>query len=212
MNLASRIYRRLAQAFPHEFKVAYGADVTQLGEDVMEESARRLGTFGLIRLLADIAIRVPLEYWSEVRADLRYAARGLIKSPGFTLVGIISMGLGIGLTTNMYNSKFALLSRDLPAVANAKRLVMAQQSADTDLAQTSYYYIEQYREQKSLFSGVAAFQTGCRSTLPSKATGMPNPNGYSGNWCRRTILRSWASKPSVDACSALPWTSLAIRP
>jgi putative ABC transport system permease protein len=160
MNLTWRTYRRLAQAFPHEFKLAYGTDLTQLGRDVVEDIAKRQGTAGLIRLIADIAMRVPVEYLSEMRGDMRYAWRALIKSPGFALVGIISMGLGIGLTTNVYSSKWALLFRDLPAVANAKDLVMLQQSADGDLASVSYYYIEQYREQKILFAGVAAFESG----------------------------------------------------
>ena len=159
MNLAWRIYRRLAQAFPHEFKLAYGPEVMQLGEDVVEEIAKRHGAVGLIRLIADIAIRVPLEYLSEMRGDMRYASRALLKSPGFALVGIISMGLGIGLTTNVYSSKWELLFRELPA-ANAKHLVMFQESVDADLAPVSYYYIEQYREQRNLFTGAAAFQTG----------------------------------------------------
>ena len=160
MNLAWRIYRRLAQAFPHEFKLAYGTEVTQLGKDVVEDIAKRLGTAGLIRLIADIAIRVPLEYLSEMRGDMRYAWRALIKSPGFALVGIISMGLGIGLTTNIYSSKWQFIFRELPSAANAKDLVMLQRSEDGDLAPVSYYYIEQFREQKSLFTGVAAFETG----------------------------------------------------
>jgi predicted permease len=153
MNFAWRIYRRLAQAFPHEFKLAYGDEVMQLGEDVVQKIAKRHGAAGLIRLVADIAIRVPLEYLSEMRGDMRYALRALIKSPGFAFVGIVSMGLGIGLTTNMYSSKWELLFRDLPAAANAKRLVMPQKPV-------SYYYIEQFRDQKSLFTGVAALQTG----------------------------------------------------
>jgi macrolide transport system ATP-binding/permease protein len=160
MNFAWRIYRRLAQAFPHEFKLAYGAEVVQLGEDVVEEIARRHGAAGLIRLIADIAIRVPIEYLSEMRGDMRYALRALIKSPGFALVGILSMGLSIGLTTNIYSSKWELLFRDLPGATNAKSLVMLQQSEDGDLSPVSYYYIEQFREQKSLFAGVAAFETG----------------------------------------------------
>ncbi len=153
MNFARRIYRRLAQAFPHEFKLAYGPEVMQLGEDVVEEIAKRHGAAGLIRLIADIAIRVPLEYLSEMRRDMQYALRALIKSPGFALVGIISMGLSIGLTTNVYSSKWALLFRDLASAANAKRLAMPEKPV-------SYYYIEQFREQKNLFAGVAAFQIG----------------------------------------------------
>ncbi|MGB2590726.1 MAG: ABC transporter permease [Candidatus Acidiferrum sp.] len=160
MNLAWRIYERLAKAFPHEFKLAYGTEVTQLGKDVVEDIAKRQGTSGLIRLIADIAIRVPLEYLSEMRGDMRYAWRALIKSPGFALVGIISMGLGIGLTTNIYSSKWQFIFRELPSAANAKDLVMLQQSAGDDLAPVSYYYIDQFREQKSLFTGVAAFETG----------------------------------------------------
>ena len=153
MNFAWRIYQLLAKAFPHEFKLVYGPGMMQLGDDVVEEIARRHGTAGLIRLVADIAIRVPIEYLSEIRGDMRYALRALIKSPGFALVGIISMGLGIGLTTNVYSSKWALLFRDLPAAANAKRLVMPEKPV-------SYYYIEQFREEKNLFAEVAALRTG----------------------------------------------------
>src|SRR5882724_8930335 len=153
MNLALRIYRWLARAFPHEFKMVYGAEMTQLGADVVPDIAERHGALGLIRLIADIAVRLPIEYLTEMRQDMRYAARGLVKSPGFALVGIISMGIGMGLTTMVYSSKVQLLSRELPATANAKRLVMPEKPV-------SYYYVEQYRDQKSLFNGVAAFQTG----------------------------------------------------
>ena len=151
MNLALRIYRWLAEAFPHEFKLAYGDEVTQLGEDVVEEIAKRQGIAGLLRLIADIAIRVPIEYFSEMRQDMRYSLRALLKSPGFALVGIISIGLAIGLTIVVYSSELQTLFRGLPGAANAEQLVMPEKPV-------SYYYVEQYREQKSLFAGVAAFQ------------------------------------------------------
>jgi macrolide transport system ATP-binding/permease protein len=152
MNIPAKIYRRLALAFPHEFKLAFGEEMLQLGEDSMKEVAKRHGTAGLFRLIADIAIRLPIEYLSEMRQDTRYAIRALIKSPGFALVGIVSMGLGIGLTTNLFSSRWALLTRELPA-ASAKQLVIPQ-------FPVSYLYIQQYREQKNLFAGVAAMQNG----------------------------------------------------
>jgi len=52
MNFAWPICRWLAQAFPHEFKMAYGADLVQVGEDVAQEVARRYGIAGLIWLIA----------------------------------------------------------------------------------------------------------------------------------------------------------------
>jgi len=173
MNFAWRIYRLLAQAFPHEFKVAYGTEVMQAGEDAIKDIAKRHGTVGLIRLIADIAIRVPLEYLSEMRGDMRYAMRALVKSPGFALVGIISMGLSIGLTTNVYSSKWAMLFRDLPAAANAKNLVMPEKPV-------SYYYIEQFREHKNLFAGVAAFQMGVPFNVTFQGSGNAKPQRIFG--------------------------------
>jgi macrolide transport system ATP-binding/permease protein len=173
MNFAWWIYRRLAQAFPHEFKLAYGPEVLQLGEDVVEEIAKRHGAAGLLRLIADIAIRVPLEYLSEMRRDMQFALRALIKSPGFALVGIISMGLSIGLTTDVYSSKWALLFRDLASAANAKQLVMPEKPV-------SYYYIEQFREQKNLFAGVAAFQIGVPFHVTFQADGNAKPERVFG--------------------------------
>ncbi|MGD0438697.1 MAG: ABC transporter permease, partial [Bryobacteraceae bacterium] len=166
MNFALRIYRRLAEAFPHEFKLVYGADIMQLGQDVVEEIAKRHGVGGLIRLIADIAIRVVVEYLSEMRRDLRYAVRALIKSPGFALVGIISLGLGMGITTSVFSRLWSQLFRDLPGVANAQELVMPQNPV-------SYYYSEQYREQKSLFAGVTAFQNGVPFSVAFEGNAKP---------------------------------------
>ena len=38
MNIAWPIYRRLAAAFPHEFKLAFGSEMMQAGEDAIATS------------------------------------------------------------------------------------------------------------------------------------------------------------------------------
>jgi macrolide transport system ATP-binding/permease protein len=153
MNFAWRIYQRLAQAFPHEFKMAFGDDMLQAGEEAMRQFAKRHGVMGLVRLLLDMAMRLPIEYMNEIRQDLRYGARAMMKSPGFALVGIVSMGLGIGLTTNVYSAGWSMLTRPLPSAAHANRLVTAENPVSNP-------YVEQYREEKGLFSGVAAVENG----------------------------------------------------
>ena len=153
MNFALRIYRRLAEAFPHEFKLIYGTDVIQLGEDIVEEIAKEHGIAGLFRLIADIAVRVPIEYLSEMRRDMAYAIRALIKSPGFALVGIISLGLGMGVTTSVFSTLRSMIFRDLPGVPNPDQLVISANPV-------SYYYVDKFREQHGLLAGAAAFQNG----------------------------------------------------
>src|ERR1700722_17540367 len=151
MKIAWLIYKRLAEAFPHEFKLAFGDEMIQAGEDSIGEVAKRHGIAGVVRLIGDLALRLPFEYLSEMRRDMQYAARALAKSPGYALVGIASMGLGIGLTTNLYTQAWVLLTRPLSGVSNSNHLVTAETA-------TSYPYIEHYRDQKDLFTGVAAVQ------------------------------------------------------
>ncbi|MGA2601927.1 MAG: ABC transporter permease [Bryobacteraceae bacterium] len=120
----------------------------------------------LIRLIADIAIRVPIEYLSEMRRDLRYAVRALIKSPGFALVGIISLGLGMGVTSSVFGRLWTQMFRDLPGAAHAQDLAITQNPV-------SYYYIEQFRTQKTLFAGVAAIQSGVPFNAAFEANAKP---------------------------------------
>jgi predicted permease len=145
-----RIYRRLARAFPHEFQMIYGADVVQLGEDTIEDIARTHGIFGLVRLVADLAWRVPVEYLSEIRQDLIYAIRTLRKSPGVAAAAVLSLALGIGVPTAGFSEINVFLLRDLPGAKDPKRLVTTEHP-------TSYVHFERYRDHHELFSGATAY-------------------------------------------------------
>ena len=138
--LCVRLYRALARAFPHEFQMLFGEDLERLGHDAAPEIWRRHGTWGLVRLLADIALRLPAEYLSELRGDARFALRMLAKSPGFTAVAVISLALGIGVCGYFFGAFNGLVLRPLAGVTDRASL----KGLDT---MVPYTYFERYREQ-----------------------------------------------------------------
>jgi putative ABC transport system permease protein len=149
VEIGLRVYRALAGAFPYEFKNAYGDELVQVTEDAIDEIWRRHGVPGLMRLLLDIALRVPAEHLAELRQDVRYGLRMLARSPGFTAVALISLSLGICIATCAYSELNGLL-RDLPGVPNPDQLVSLQ-------APSSYPAYQRYRELGDLFSSTFAY-------------------------------------------------------
>lgn len=60
----SRAYRRIARAFPHQYRTICGDGLEQLGEDVVPRVWQQHGVAGVIRLFADLVWRLPYEYLS----------------------------------------------------------------------------------------------------------------------------------------------------
>jgi len=82
--------------------------------------------------------------------DVRYALRGMRTNPGFTLVTVATVALGIGLCSVLFSVLNAFVLRPAPGVADAGRLV-------TLAAPVPYPYFERYRNQEGLSAGMAAF-------------------------------------------------------
>jgi putative ABC transport system permease protein len=90
-----------------------------------------------------------------VVADLRYAARRLRRAPAFTLVAVLTLGLGIGATTAIFSAVAPILFEPL-AYPNASRLVLlSDYAADAEPIAVTYGTYRELAERSRSFAGLA---------------------------------------------------------
>ena len=107
-------------------------------------------------------------WWDALRADLRYAARGLGANPLLAGTVVLTLAVGIGAATTMYGVMRELLVQPPPHVAapgRVAKLYFGLQRADDSLRTfdaSSFPFYERLRDQARTLAGVAAYAPGER--------------------------------------------------
>jgi predicted permease len=111
-----------------------------------------------------------MRWLEQIRQDVRYALRTFRKSPGFALVAVLTLSLGVSANTAIFTLIDALMLRSLP-VARPDRLLQvsmtpggARESINSD--SLSYPVVQILAEQRDLFESVGAFSTFTFDTGP----------------------------------------------
>lgn len=108
----------------------------------------------------------------SLQQDLRFAVRMLLKNPAFATIAVVCIALGIGVHTTIFTVVNAVLLRPLPYKDPGSIVVLhsTQPKNDIESEGVSYLDLQDYREQATAFSEVAAY-TGRSLTLASPGSG-----------------------------------------
>ncbi|MGH9752209.1 MAG: ABC transporter permease, partial [Blastocatellia bacterium] len=87
----------------------------------------------------------------------RYGARMLLKKPGFTLIAIITLGLGIGANTAIFSLVNTVTMRPLPAAETERIVEVTPLRRGASMGAFSYPDYKDFRDKNEVFDGMAAF-------------------------------------------------------
>jgi len=124
-------------------------------EEAQHDARRRFGNATRAKERAhEMNIAMSIE---TVGRDLRYALRSLRKSPGFTVVAILTLALGFGATTAVFTIVNGVLLRPLPFRDPERLFLISYQSTDrTEPGLYDTNYLE-YERQNQAFDKIATF-------------------------------------------------------
>jgi putative ABC transport system permease protein len=170
-----RFYRALLHLYPKSVRAEYGEEMC---------SVYAHGGVSAMGAALEVLRNAPAAHFDILRQDLRHTFRTLLQTPGFTVVAILVLALGIGANTVVFSITDFALIRALP-YPSADRLVKVWQD------QPGYRYMElspaNYRDWKQMnavFEDLAAFTQN-----PMNLVGEGNPERIdtalvSGNFFR----------------------------
>lgn len=134
-----RTYGIFLRLFPRRFRERFGRDMEEVFAGRLADAGSATARLGVwFGAVLDVVRHAPPEWLAEVRSrersgtivegfagfgrDVRFAIRGLRRSPGVSALAIGTLALGIGATTAVFGAVYGLMLRPLP-YADAERLV-----------------------------------------------------------------------------------------
>lgn len=153
----------------HEMDKEIGFHIEREAEEQMRrglspEEARlaALKNFGGVERHKEECRDVSRNRWLEdFWQDARYSVRAWFRNPGYTLLAVLTLALGIGANTAIFSMIYGVLLRDLPYQNGNQLVVIRQQSplAGVNNLNFSVKEIEDYRSQSQSLEEVAEHHT-----------------------------------------------------
>jgi len=149
--------------------------------------------------------------------DLKFGFRLLLSHPGLTLVAVLTLALGISVTTAIFGVLDTMYWRAIPGASDPARLVELETVApDGSAVRGSWLDFREYRDRLRLVSGVAAqdetvFRLGLGESARPVTGELVSSNFFSVLGVNAVAGRVFSSAESGDAPGSHPVTVISYR-
>src|SRR5262245_41964928 len=126
-------------------------------------------------------------------SDIRHALRGWRSSPGFTLVALATLAIGIGATTAIWSVVYGVLLRPLP-FPEADRVIMAGHSYragefEASISAASFRFVQQQSRAFEKVAGITGWDPSVMlGNEPERISGARVTSDYFGTLGLRPVI------------------------
>ena len=134
-------------------------------EDARASARRYFGNLTRTQEKAREAWQFP--HLETILQDLRYGLRSIRKAPGFSLVIILTLALGIGANTAIFSVVYSVLLRSLPYPHGERLVRLGESTAQASGIAVTWMNFQHWRAESTAFEDLAAM-TGAGLTLTGR--------------------------------------------
>jgi predicted permease len=191
-----RLWKRIRQWSQRRHFEADLAEELRIHRQMAAEAGADPRAFGSVALTMEDSRAVWRFAWLDSLAqDVRYALRGLRKSPGFALTVIGTLALGLGILASSFSVFSALVLRPFAVRDPWSLYSFYWRSKNFAHIPSTWREFTDLRKQKAIFSDVAAIQTGSVAVAGSPAT----VEAVSGNYFTMLGARMCMGRPILES-------------
>src|SRR5262245_35657608 len=159
-----------------------------------EEATRRARReFGNVTLIEERSREV--WQWPRLESfiqDMRFGVRMLLKKPGFTLIAVITISLGIGANTAIFSVANAALLKPLPYRDPDRLVFLRGAQPNGRLSLLSFQEFNEFREQSGVFENCAS-----EVTQSVNLTGVNEPDRVRGAFVSANFFETFKIAPLI---------------
>jgi predicted permease len=157
-----------------------------------EARAAALKSFGNPVRKTELSYDIRGGRWLETLwQDLRFGARMLLKQPGFSLIAVLTLALGIGANTAIFSIVNAVLLRPFPYQAPDRLVIILERGSVGSGFSPSYPNFADWREQNTVFDAISAV----RQNESFNFTGAGEPERLQGRLVSAEFFSTLGVKP-----------------
>ena len=133
-----------------------------------------------------------VNWLQDFAQDVRYAARMLRKSPGFTVVAVLTLALGIGANAAIFSVVYAVLLEPLPYRDSSRLIVLNESTPRVGTVSVSYPNFLDWRAENHSFSNMAAV-----GSVGFSLAGISQPENIRGDAVSSNFLSMLGLRPFI---------------